>query len=695
MAEDSSYDAALLEAELHAGGFALDLHRVQTEEQFRAALDTRRWDLVILDYALPAFGARKALAILRERGEDLPAIVVSGTVGEQELVETMRAGAGDYVQKGNLSRLVPAVRRELHEAVVRRERRAAERALRDSEERYRLLFERNPQPMWVYDTETLVFLAVNEAAIHHYGYSPEEFARMTIEDIRPTEDPAHVRAEVAQWQDGLRWAGAARHRKRNGDVIDVEVTSHSLPFAGRRARVVLVNDVTDRMRAEAALRKSEEHFRSLIENASDLIAVLDGEGLIRYESPSIERILGYSPRALDGRSAFELFHPDDAEAMREAFRRVTTTVQVSAPTRARVRHQDGSWRTLEIVAARERNDRGQAGIVLNARDISDRESLEAQLLQSQKIEAVGRLAGGVAHDFNNLITAILGYGDLMMRRLDSDSPLRRHLQEIARAAERAAALTQQLLAFSRKQVLQPRTLEIPEVLERIQGLLARLIGEDIELIVRAAPGVGRVRADPVQLEQVLLNLAINSRDAMPTGGKLVLEAENADLDEAYAREHLGGRPGPFVMLAVSDTGHGMDRETQAHIFEPFFTTKEVGKGTGLGLSTVYGIVKQSGGYVWVYSEKQRGTTFKIYLPRVEQAADRLSAERASARARGSETVLLVEDEESVRELVRELLEAAGYRVLRLDEDQLTREEDQTVRRVRQAIADQRRATQAR
>jgi CheY-like chemotaxis protein len=280
------------------------------------------------------------------------------------------------------------------------------------------------------------------------------------------------------------------------------------------------------------------------------------------------------------------------------------------------------------------------------------------------MEAVGRLAGGIAHDFNNLVTAILGYADLALRRVAAHDPLRRNVEEITRAAERAAALTQQLLAFSRKQVLQPRVLDVRAVLEGAQGLLRRLISEDIELAIRAEPGVGRVRVDPVQLEQVLLNLAINARDAMPQGGRLLLEAQDQDLDDAYAREHLGGQAGRFVMLAVSDTGHGMNRETQARIFEPFFTTKELGKGTGLGLSTVYGIVKQSGGYIWVYSEPGRGSTFKVYLPRVTETAEAAAEPEAPGLpARGSETVLLVEDEDAVRQLVQELLESVGYEVL--------------------------------
>jgi CheY-like chemotaxis protein len=279
------------------------------------------------------------------------------------------------------------------------------------------------------------------------------------------------------------------------------------------------------------------------------------------------------------------------------------------------------------------------------------------------MEAIGRLAGGVAHDFNNLLTVIRGHGELVLRRLESEHPLRRNLQEIGLAAERASALTHQLLAFSRKQVLQPRTLDLGEVVERMDSLLQRLIGEDVELVTRRCPDLGSVRADPAQMEQVIVNLAVNARDAMPEGGVLSVELANAEVDETYTR----GRPvvtaGPYVVLSVTDTGHGMDAETKARIFEPFFTTKEPGKGTGLGLATVYGIVKQSEGFIWVYSEPGRGTTFKIYLPRVDQPPEPLTSRPGPAAVHGTETVLLVEDEDSLRSLLRELLESFGYDVL--------------------------------
>jgi signal transduction histidine kinase/ActR/RegA family two-component response regulator len=297
-------------------------------------------------------------------------------------------------------------------------------------------------------------------------------------------------------------------------------------------------------------------------------------------------------------------------------------------------------------------------------EITERKRVEEQLRQAQKLEAVGRLAGGVAHDFNNLLGVILGHSDLLLSRLGSDSPLHRHVDLILKTAAKAGALTQQLLAFSRKQILAPKVLDLNAVVTGMEKMLRRLIGEDVDLAIVLDPALGHVKADPGQLEQVILNLAVNARDAMPQGGRLTLETASVELDEAYVRRHPGAQRGPHVVLAVSDTGVGMDAEAQARLFEPFFTTKGPGRGTGLGLATVYGIVKQSGGNIWVFSEPGRGTTFKICLPQADAAAAPVEPERARTQAlQGSETVLLVEDEADLRDLAREILQMYGYTVL--------------------------------
>jgi signal transduction histidine kinase/CheY-like chemotaxis protein len=320
---------------------------------------------------------------------------------------------------------------------------------------------------------------------------------------------------------------------------------------------------------------------------------------------------------------------------------------------------------VEYTSTPIRDERGDLlGAVVVFEDIAERKQLEAQLRRAQRMEAVGRSAGGVAHDFNNLLMVIKGYSDLMLDRLSPGEPFRKNADEIKKAADRAASLTRQLLAFSRMQVLQPKVLDLNAVVAEMGKMLPRLIREDIELTIVTKASLGRVRADQSQIEQVILNLVVNARDAMPQGGKLTIETANVDLDVGYARRHAGVSPGSYVMLAVSDTGVGMDAETQAHIFEPFFTTKGLGKGTGLGLATVYGVVKQSGGWIWVYSELGRGATLKIYLPRVEEVAEEVELSKTvAAPPRGSETILLVEDQDSIRELARQFLEGSGYTVL--------------------------------
>jgi len=423
-------------------------------------------------------------------------------------------------------------------------------------------------------------------------------------------------------------------------------------------------DITARRRAQEALRSREEYFRSLIENISDIVLVLNADETIRYASPSVERVLGYKPEELVGTNHNEYVHPEDvarfAGVMTEAMRSTTEMPIIEF----RARHKNGTWRLLEGVGKNLLWNPAVEGFVASARDVTERKQLEDQLRQSQRIQAVGKLAGGVAHDFNNLLTAIMGYSDLLLARAGQESPLRKEVLEIRKAGERATMLTRQLLAFSRRQVLQPKVMDLNATVADLHPMLCRLIGEDIDLVTVLMPALGRVRADPGQIEQVVINLAVNARDAMPNGGKLTIETANVTLDEAYARQHVSVHPGPYVLLAVSDTGCGMDAETQSHLFEPFFTTKEHGKGTGLGLSTVYGIVRQSGGYIWVYSERGRGTTVKIYLPRVEEALARTDSTAARAGpTHGTETVLVVEDEEEVRGLVCEILRANGYTVL--------------------------------
>jgi len=406
----------------------------------------------------------------------------------------------------------------------------------------------------------------------------------------------------------------------------------------------------------------EELFRLISENAADMIAVVDGSGNRLYNSPSYQRLLGYSPEELKRTTGFEQIHPDDRRKVIEAAAEAKRS-GVGRSVEYRIRHKDGRWMALESTASVVRSSSGDVEkLVIVNRDITERKDLEKQLLLSHKLEAIGRLSGGVAHDFNNLLGVILGYCEELQKHIPSDDPYREAVDEIQNAGKRAASLTQQLLAFSRKQVLEPQVLDLNTIVDEAGKMLERLIGEDISLEIVPAGQIGTVKADRSQIERVILNLAVNARDAMPHGGKLIIEAADVELDETTQTLHPCDAPGPYVMLKVTDTGCGMDAELQSHIFEPFFTTKE--QGTGLGLATVYGVVKQSGGYISVESEKGKGTTFRIYLPRVSQAAGKINQIVPSRKSIAeNRTVLLVEDESALRKLTRKTLLDAGFTVL--------------------------------
>ena len=420
-------------------------------------------------------------------------------------------------------------------------------------------------------------------------------------------------------------------------------------------------DIHKRRHAEEAWGRSEHNFRSLVEHAPYGICRANLYGELLDVNPALAEMLGYaSPDELLGARSFAAIYADPEQYV-EALERFQARQHFTG-IEAAWKRQDGAQITVRLSGRPVRN--GGEGLEIYAENLSEQRALEQQFRQSQKMEAIGRLAGGIAHDFNNLLMVISGYTELVQDELGPAHPLQRNLEGVRKAAQRATSLTQQLLAFSRKQVLAPKVFELNAVVNDLGKMLPRLVGEDVELVIVPGPERIRAKADPSQLEQVIMNLAVNARDAMPAGGRLTIETAVAEFDHEYARLHPPATPGRYAMLAVTDTGAGMDAETQSHIFEPFFTTKEKGKGTGLGLSTVYGIVKQSGGYVWVYSELGRGTTFKVYLPLADPAQATHQPEAAlAADPQGIETVLLVEDEEGVRRVAREFLEIRGYSVL--------------------------------
>jgi len=534
--EDDPKDAELVSSALAAEGLACDILRVDSREGFTAHLEKANFDLILSDYGLPAFDGLTALSMASEKHPEVPFLLVSGTLGEEAAIESMKKGAHDYVLKHRLERLAPAVQRALKEKEEQALRQKAERRLAEAQQLAHL-------GAWDWDIAT--------------------------------------------------------------------------------GRVVW----------------TEEHYR----------------------------IFGYEPGSFEPSypKVMERIHPEDRSAVEEAVNKALQDHQPFVFT-FRLLRENGEIRHIQSRGEVVLDKNGQPGTITGtAQDVTEWNRLENQLRQSQKMEAVGRLAGGVAHDFNNILTVIIGYTDFLHTQL-TDETLRTELGEIKKAGERAAALTNQLLAFSRRQILQPRVVDINAVVADMEKMLRRLIGENIELLSFFHPALDKVKVDPGQIEQVILNLAVNARDAMPEGGKIMIETSNVMLDQDYARQHQGAlTSGPYVMIAISDTGHGMSEEVRSHLFEPFFTTKVVGKGTGLGLSTVYGIVKQSGGYIWCYTEEGKGTTFKAYFPKVDACAldPEAGALAPAAVARGTETILLVEDEDGVRRLVEHTLKKNGYKVL--------------------------------
>jgi PAS domain S-box-containing protein len=477
-------------------------------------------------------------------------------------------------------------------------------------------------------------------------------------DIALLEEP--VRASV---QRTGKWSGQITLHRGDDSTLPVEL---AVTRMARSGTVCVARDISDRLNAEHARTEAEIKYRTLIEQvaAVSYIAELGIKGKWLYVSPQVQDMFGFTPEEwLAGSTEWASHIPAEDHPVVEAAEAASTRGE-RFQAEYRVIHKDGRivWvsDTAVVVPGSDRHP-VMEGIIV---DITERKLLENQLQQSRRMEAVGRLAGGVAHDFNNLLTIIKGYAELALNRPGNSPELSADVRQIGDASERASALVRQLLAFSRKQVLRPKSLDLNSVVLGLDKLLQRLVGEHIVMKTLAGENVGTVKADPGQIEQVIMNLVVNARDAMPNGGRLTLETANADLDARYAHDHASVRAGRYVMLAVTDTGIGMAPETIAHIFEPFYTTKESGHGTGLGLATVYGIVKQSGGYIWVYSEPGKGTSFKVYLPRIEEPAEVLPFEKNASPSRGgTETILLVEDNEGVRELAHMVLDAQGYNVL--------------------------------
>ena len=539
-------------------------------------------------------------------------------------------------------------------------RKQAEEALRRSEEQYRVVAETANDAFVTIGSDSEVRF-VNAAAERIFGYSRTEMLGQDLTMLMPEYlrhlHKAGLNRYLQTGKKHMNWESVeVTGLHKSGTEIPLEVSFGECIASGERTFTGIVRDITERKKAEERFQKA---FNA---NPEPITIATVAEGRYIDVNESFLRVTGYEREEVIGRTSLELKFwepPDDRARFLEILKKQGSVrgLEIAFLTKSGERRTGlNSAEVIEIA--------GQKCIIAIFRDFTEQKFLERQLRQAQKMEAVGQLAGGIAHDFNNLLGVIIGWSEVFEEQLGQNDPLRPKAEQIRKAGQSAAALTRQLLAFSRKQVLEPEVLDLNTVVADTLEMLQRLIGENIELVTIPAPELGRVKADQGQIEQVIMNLAVNARDAMPQGGKLTITIANAKMDDVSIRQHPGAVPGSYAMLALSDTGCGMDHETQARIFEPFFTTKELGKGTGLGLSTVYGIVKQSGGYISVYSELGRGTTFKIYLPRIEQSLTQGIPNRNSKEAaRGWETVLLAEDSPPLRELTREVLEAKGYTVL--------------------------------
>jgi two-component system cell cycle sensor histidine kinase/response regulator CckA len=793
--EGNPDDAELCIRKLRTVGFHVKVDLARTSREFMAHGQTNTYDVILSDYRLPDWNGLDAFNWLRASGIRAPFVLVTGTLGDELAIECIKSGVNDYVLKENLERLAVAVRRALEEDKLRLERDQAEKELQWSEQQYRLLFNANPHPMWVCDRETLSFLTVNDAALRHYGYSLKEFLSMTVREIRPEDDQERFLAAVKNPRHNRPsnrelW----RHRKKDGTVIDVEISSQPITFRAVNAELVLAHDVTAQQRAEMEVRQGKEQLQLLLDSTAEAIYAIDVNGACTLCNAACLRLLGYSrdsellaknmhavmhhtrpdgraypveeckilqafrqrkgthvtdevlwradgtsfpaeywsyPVHNNGRvlgSVVTFFDITQRKKSEEALRRsesryrsiierapygvfrvdqsgriamansafaamlgyqapdevlglkTGTDIYLNSTEQQRARdyasedpavgyetkwkRKDGKTITVRLGGRRlPDDDELPGGFDVFVEDITEHRSLQKQLEHAQKMEAVGRLAGGVAHDFNNLLMIISGYAQLLDESSADPKKVVEYATRIQDASSKAATVTRQLLAYSRKQVLEPTVLDLSYVVKDLANMLPRLLGDDVETVMELDPQIGTVRADRGQIEQVIMNLAVNARDAMPQGGRLTLATSNVALDASYY-QGVEVPPGQYVLLAVSDTGIGMDAETQVHIFEPFYTTKEAGKGTGLGLATVYGIVKQSNGFIWVYSEPDKGSVFKIYLPRVDAAADSdENLQPVQVPSAGTETILLVEDEAALRNVCRVYLESKGYTVL--------------------------------
>jgi len=662
--EDVPMDAELVEYELERARIPFASRRVDSRDEFLRELEEFQPDLILSDYTLPRFDGMTALSLARERAPSIPFLIVTGSVNEETAVGCMKAGATDYLLKSNLARIGPAIQAALERGRAQAQKIQAEAALASSERRFRSLVQNSSDLVTILAPDGTILYA-SDSAERIVGYSPGQLVGSSLLSYLDRDSAQKV--EVLLRDGQTNGAGPIEFSLRRGDGSPVwleAVGTNLLNDTTIRGIVLNARDVSERKRSDRALRESEERYRDLFDHASDLVCMSAPDGSLLYVNRAWVDGTGYGEEEIARMQLMDVVHAESRAFYGEVLQRVLQGDRADHFELVFV-PKAGAPITVEGSLSCTFKD-GQPSVVRGIyRDVTERKRVEEHLRRAERMQAAGKLAGGVAHEVNNMMTGVIGFSEFLLRSLEEGDARRADVEEIIKAGTRAADVTRQLLAFTRQQFLQPQVLDINTVVSNMEKLLRRSLGEAHSLELRLSSEVAPLRADRGQLEQVLINLVINARDALSGHGRVTIETGTAVWDAEYTQRHEGvDIPlGRYVMLAVSDTGCGMEPDVQARIFEPFYTTKPVGQGTGLGLSTVYGIVKQSGGYVWVYSEVGLGSVFKVYLPAAEAGVAVATPEPPKTPVQGSETILVVEDEDMVRNLACRGLEEHGYTVV--------------------------------
>jgi two-component system cell cycle sensor histidine kinase/response regulator CckA len=665
--EDVPMDAELVEYELERARIPFSSRRVDSREAFLRELEEFGPDVILSDYTLPRFDGMAALSLARERAPSIPFLIVTGSVNEETAVGCMKAGATDYLLKSNLARIGPAIQAALERERAHAEKIQAQSALAASEKRFRSLVQNSSDLVTILAPDGTILYA-SDSAERIVGYSPASLVGTSLLAYLDEPDGAAVRGLLQSGNGKSSVAGPIEFtlRRTDGSGVWLEaIGTNLLNDATIRGIVLNARDVSERKRADRALRDSEERYRDLFDNASDLVCMATPDGALLYVNQAWQEGTGFGEEDIGRMRFIDLVHPESRPHYQDVLHRVLAGERLDH-VELIFMPKAGTPITVEGNLSCTFKD-GEASIVRGIyRDVTERKRVEEHLRRAERMQAAGKLAGGVAHEVNNMMTGVIGFSEFILRSLEPDDPRRGDVEEVIKAGTRAADVTRQLLAFTRQQFLRPQVLEVNSVVSDMEKMLRRSLGEDKVFQLKLSPDAGEIKADRGQLEQVLINLVLNARDAMSEHGRVTIETAAMEWDQAYTQRHGGvNLPlGTYVLLAVSDTGCGMEPDVQARIFEPFFTTKPIGQGTGLGLSTVYGIVKQSGGYVWVYSEPGAGSVFKVYLPQaVSLEHSEMVVEVSRVPTGGSETILIIEDEDMVRNLACRALKDHGYSVV--------------------------------